>query len=159
MDIYVDTCIISGYVKQDMKSSDMIAFAKIMNIAESGKISIHSSTMALQEINQIPEKWQTEHVTQYETISKVKGSTSSWLDLETSTDENAVEYQTLRDTLKDENDAKHLYLAKQAGISTFITVDEKTLLSKATELQSHCNIEVCSPSQYMLKISDTDMYP
>ena len=121
MDVYIDACIISGIVKQDMKSSDISAFKKILDIAETGKITIHSSTMALHEINQIPEHWRKNHLAQYDTLLKVKGSTTSWLDLESSTSSKALEYQSLRETL----------------------------LSKSSELESKNKIKTYSPSQYI----------
>ena len=149
--VYFDTCIISGIVNQDMKKNEMDAILEIENSAKMGFLSIHSSTMARGEIEKIPEQWRHAHVAQYDVLLKVKGSTSSWIELETSINEKALEYQTFREILKDKNDAKHLYLAKQAGIDEVITVDERTILSKANELESRCQMKVYSPSQYSKK--------
>ena len=57
--IYIDTCIISGYIRQDLKSSDQNALEKIIN--EKQDLSFCSSTIASQELNKINPKYVAPH--------------------------------------------------------------------------------------------------
>ncbi len=149
--IYFDTCIISGFVKQDMKSTDMNAFEKIIMVSDENK-SFYSSTMALEELNKIPSSYRQGHTNYYKTLEIVNGSTFDWIDENTtnisSNDKDPI-YLQLRDGLPDENDARHIYLAYKNGFSHFLTIDERTILSRKDKIHDICGLIINNPSEYL----------
>lgn len=145
--IYIDTCVISGYIKEDMKSSDLQSFKEIIKLAELGSIIIDTSTEARSEIEKLPQVYQSSHLDYYNSLNKLKGHVENWLDENKIQIENK-DYTNLKNILKDENDAKHCFQAFQSGIDYFITVDYKTILNKSNELRN-LGLRALSPSEFI----------
>lgn len=156
---YVDTCIISGIVKSDLKSTDQEAVQHIFTSFIEGKLQLCGSTVALDEINRIPAEYRTPHEDTYRMLNIMKGSTFEWID--EGTPSSAVQrpdidpiYIEMRDLLPDENDARHLYLAKKNGATTFITADKNTILVHAEKLKKDYGITATNPSGYFASTHD-----
>lgn len=148
MRVYYDTSVVSGIARSDMKTEDLSATKEIAKRARSGAIALHSSTAAKEEIHRIPPKFRARHEAEYKALDTIRGSTA-WLDENHPTPDDDPDFRTLSSILHDRNDARHLWLAKKAGISEFITVDQRTILSKATELRATCGMYVRSPSDFI----------
>ena len=156
--VYLDTCVISGYVKEDMEPSDNDAFKKIVNMSQSKELLLCTSTVAKEEIKRLPIKYQTTHIEMYNTLQILKGSVTVWIDDDPKSTGygNSVDdpdYLMLHKILPDENDARHLFQAKKAGVHNFITVDSRTILSSAEELENQCCLNVVSPSEFITKFN------
>jgi riboflavin biosynthesis pyrimidine reductase len=52
----------------------------------------------------------------------------------------------LRLLLPDENDARHLFQAIKSGVEFFVTDDQRSIVSRATEIESRYPIRVLLPS-------------
>ena len=156
MKVYFDTNIISGVVNGDLKLENAEAMAKIASLGSNGSLTLCGSTIAKDEIDEIPAPWRSQHLEEYRKLEIVRASTSVWID------ENAPassdfdrDYQGLRSVLPHENDAKHLALAKLNGISVFITADEASILNHAPILMSDFGLKVVSPYQFVCTWSST----
>ena len=150
---YLGTSVISGYVKNDMKSTDLNAFEKIVQMSKSGEIVFCASTVVREEIEKIPEPYREKHVEMYETLNIRKGSVTTWIDdepLSTGYGQSVqdVDFVKLINILTHENDARHLFHAKKASITDIITADYKSILSKVKEIEYKCGLRVYSPSDY-----------
>ncbi len=77
---YLDTSVISGYVNEDMKPSDIHAFQKIVHMSQKGELILCTSTVAKEEIEKIPIQYQSSHLEMYETLQILQGSITTWLD-------------------------------------------------------------------------------
>lgn len=147
MKIYLDTCVISNYVRSDANIADELALQKISSYAKKGKLTLFSSTVALEEIKKIPEEFRNNHLNKYRTLTTIRGSTA-WIDENHQTLETHPNYQILSKILPDKNDARHIWLAKENGIINFITTDKKTILSKSLELKEKSGMYVFNPSGF-----------
>jgi hypothetical protein len=140
-----------------MKPDDASAFRRIAEMAQKGQLTILGSTVTKEELDQIPSTYRSSHLEEYGTLQKIRASNATWVDTNpASTAFGTVvqhpEYQALRSILKDENDARLAFQGKMAGITTFLTIDYKSILNKSTLLASH-GVYAVSPSQYFSSTS------
>ena len=156
---YIDTCIISGIVKSDLKSTDQEAVQHICTLFTEGKLQLCGSTVARDEIDRIPSEYRAPHTAVYNVLDIVRGSTFEWIEegtpssVDRRTDIDPI-YIELRNLLPDENDARHLYLAKKNGAAAFITADENTILVHAEKLKNDHGITAMNPSGYFASTHD-----
>ena len=116
-------------------------------------------TVAREEIEKIPEPFRNKHVEIYQTLNILKGSVNTWIDddpLSTGYRRSIkdADFVTLQGILPHEDDARHLFQAKKAGVSDIITADYKSMLNKRNELESQCGLKVFSPSDYFESLSN-----
>ena len=150
--VLLDTSVISGFVKQEMKPDDATAFSRIAEMARKGQLTIFGSTVTKEELDRIPSTYRSSHLEEYGTLQKIRASNATWVDTNPgSTSFGTVvqhpDYQALRSILKDENDARLAFQGKMAGVTTFLTIDYRSILNKSTLLASH-GVYAVSPSQY-----------
>lgn len=151
--LLLDTSVISGFVKRDMKSEDAAAFCKIADMAQKGNLTIVGSTVTKEELDRIPETLRAAHLQEYEALQKIRGSDVTWVDANPSSTGFGTlvlhpKYQALRRILKDENDARLAFQGKMAGVTSFVTIDYSSILSKSALLAGE-GINAVSPSQYL----------
>ena len=141
-----------------MLARDAQAFVQIAYKVQRSELTICASTVAREEIDKIPAEYRQDHLDEYNALRIVQGSNATWLDDDPgSTDVGTVvehpEYHTLREILPDEDDARHLFQAKMAGVDNVVTVDYKSILNRAGELEQRAGIRAFSPSQYVAQWS------
>ena len=145
-------------INEDIKPSDIHAFQKIVHMSQKGELVLCTSTVAKEEIEKIPIQYQSTHIEIYETLQILQGSITTRLDDDPcSTGFGQIvedkDFSKLRSILSDVNDARHLFQAKKAGVNVVITADNKSILMKAKELESQCDIIVNSPSDFLNQLS------
>jgi len=152
---YLDTCVPSAIVKGELSSADSQAVARLGQLVQSSAVTLWTSTVMLEEMHRIPESYRGRHVAAYNGLRTVTGHpTTTWLDTRSTSSTHGHEtthplFAKLRAVVADENDARHLFQAKMNGVVDFITVDERTILSRRTEIRQNAGINVWSPSQYV----------
>ncbi len=156
--VFLDTCVISGHVKQDMRPPDQVAFDQLAGLVGESRLTFAASTVAREEIDRIPLQWRASHEREYETLRIVRGSDATWIDDHPgSTGFGDVvehpQYAKLRSILRDEGDARQLFQAWASGFTDAITVDYKSILNKAQQLEQEAGIRVFSPAQYLASLS------
>lgn len=155
--VLLDTSVISAFVNNELIQKEAVAFSQILEMAKCGQISACGSTVTREELENIPLTFRSSHIKEYELLSEIRGSNTTWLETDPgSTAFGTIvqhpTFQALRGFLKDEGDARLLFQAKMAGVTNFITVDQKTVLNKASEIANQVGVHVYSPSQYIAAI-------
>ncbi len=151
--VFVDTCVISGFAKGDMKPEDASAFIDMTKMVQRSELTIWASTVAREEIDRVPAEYRQAHIDEYEALRIVRASNTTWVDTdpESTGFGDVVEnphYRSLRDILRDENDARLMFQAKMAGLD-FVTIDYKSILNRASEVETKVGVSAVSPSEYM----------
>lgn len=151
--LYVDTCVLSAVANGELPAAERAAMDTIDGWVQSSSVTLFSSPVALEEMSRIPDPHFARHLQQYNAVGKVS-SDLTWEEYNAATEVTDLEvedptYEELRDLLPDEPDAQHLAQAKLAGIDHVLTLDERTILSHATELQERFGIRVLKPSAFV----------
>ena len=138
--VLLDTCVISGMVRNDMKPEDTAAVVQMARLVAQSNLTMWASTVAREELDKIPPRYRQEHIDQYNALKTIRASHATWVDTNrASTGLGTVvehpDYKRLRGLLRDENDARLLFQAKAGGVTDFVTVDYKSILNKSSEPQ------------------------
>jgi hypothetical protein len=64
-------------------------------------------------------------------------------------------FARLAKALPDRNDARHVFQAARNDVRDFVTIDERTILSRATQVLEAAGVRVCSPTAYVSGLSRT----
>jgi predicted nucleic acid-binding protein len=155
MKVYIDTCVISGHAKGDLSTQEAEAFARLLTLHADGRVILLTSTVAQEEISRIPQEYRAPHESIYTQLENIPAVGYLVLDLGFGIPLLGVKqhsiYRSLANLVRDAGDAQHLYQAHCERASHFITVDAKTILSKAHEIGKVCNVEVLLPSAFVEK--------
>ena len=155
MKVYIDTCVISGFAKGELSTQEAEAFSILLKLHADGSVILVTSTVAKEEISRIPQEYRAPHESVYAQLEDIPAVGYLTLDLGFGIHLLGVKqhsiYRSLTKLLKDTGDAQHLYQAHREMASNFITVDAKTILSKAHEIDKVCNVEVLLPSTFVEK--------
>lgn len=154
--VYVDTCVLSAVAKSELPSVEHTAWDQIAGMVQSSAVTLFSSRVALEEIGVIPPAHRGPHIVQYDAVAKVSSDiTYEEYNSAIEMPEEAEEplFSELRDSLPDENDARHLAHAKLDGIAHVLTLDGKTILKYRTRLRDRFGILVFRPSEFVSSFS------
>ena len=147
--IYVDTCIISGLAKHDLKPAEQHATEVLAAFAKDSRVSLVASSVAREELEKVPLDVRQPHLSQYSLLGQLSSSCTSWLDpIGGAVIEHPI-YQALTSLLPDRPDAEHIFQAYSSGVTTFITTDERTILANKDRIQGISGIRVMSPSEFI----------
>jgi hypothetical protein len=144
---YFDNCRVGAIVKRD-HPAQASALSVLMRQHELGRISAVASTEVLGEIQALPERYQGPHLQVWEQLLRLPASRFTWID-ETSTSTSAVldpDYATLCTILPDEMDRRHMFHAVKNGVKFFATVDQRSILNHASEVEAAFSIRCGKPT-------------
>ncbi len=157
--IYVDTCIISGLVKQDMPVKEAESLLEILKMNKEGKVQLVTSNLSLDEINKIPDNYRKTHEFFYYLLKEIPLSNVSPLQgligqgIIPFAREDPV-FTKLKEILPDETDQHHLYQAIRNSCDYFMTLDKKTILKYRNRLfLDICEFMVMSPTDIVTILS------
>ncbi len=151
---YLDTCVISGYVKNELEANERGAFEKIMAAYTSGRIDLLRSAIVEQEIAAIPDRYRTPH---YDLLANflsipvpsVGGLTRMGpLGFSMANPLRRLK-QRLSEILPDENDQWHIFAAARNRVRFFITVDIRTILSRRERVLAASGVEPVTPAEFV----------
>jgi len=151
---YLDTCVISGYVKNELQAAEKSAVETIISAYTNQKIDLVRSNLVDQEIAAIPEQYRTPHQELLSTmllipVPAVGGLTrlgsagfatanpSRWL------------FNRLVAVLPDVNDQLHIFVATRNRLRFFITVDARTILSRRSQVHQASGVEPVTPAEFV----------
>ena len=137
----LDTCVVSAFVKGEMQPSEAAAFQVLLEHQVAGRISFLASTVSHEEILAIPLSYQSSHLRQYEALANIRSLVP--------TESDNRDNQALRALLRDENDARFLTQCQKSGVGVFLTLDAKTVLNKAAQIQAVCGVRAQTPNEYL----------
>lgn len=157
---YLDTCIISGIAKADLKQDQQTATLELLELRKKGIVFIVTSEIAKTEIEKIPEKYRYQHQAIYFLLSDVpickthsfhsRGLMGMEMGMGMGAGGNRINpiYKSLKDLLPDEQDANHIYQASKNEIEYFLTADEQTIIKYSEKIHEICNIIAVSPVEF-----------
>ena len=133
--------LVGERIEAPYSSSQVVSRIKdgLLERQASGRLTMLASTVSLEEIRNIPLAYQSSHLREYNTMVKI-GGVASLTDNRDST--------ALLTLLPDENDARLLTQCQKAGVRVFLTLDEKTILNRASQVEAVCGVVPQKPSDY-----------
>lgn len=146
--VYFDSCLVSAVVKDD-HPPQAPALSALLRSHERGEIVAVASTEVLGEIRGLPEEYQGPHLDVWRQLRRLPAAKFSWVD-ETSTSTEAIEdpdFVKLRGILPDDMDRRHMFHAIKNGVGYFATVDHRTILSRAAQIECTFSIKCGTPAQ------------
>jgi len=138
--VLLDTCVISAFVNEEMAPAEAVAFRGLLARQAGGCLTMLASTVSLEEIQNIPLAYQSSHLHEYSAMVKIVGVSS------TASDNR--DNPTLMTLLPDENDARLLAQCQKEGVRVFLTLDRKTILNRASQIEAACGVMPQKPSVY-----------
>jgi hypothetical protein len=157
--LYIDTCLPSAIVKGELSSGDSQALVTISGLVQTSELTLCTATVMKEEMERIPEPYRGPHLEAYEALRTVTGfPTTTWIDEDPKSptfNEPTMhpQFEALLQIVPDTNDARHLFQAHMNGVPDFITIDEKTILSHATEIRAAVGVTVWSPSDFVSNVT------
>jgi hypothetical protein len=141
---YLDTNLISGLAKEDIRPVELAALRDLLRRRKAGQLILCTSAVASEELGGIPATARAPHEDIYPLLDdvptvdeqfpmpKAYGAGAYGADaygmgpiVEDS------DLGVLRSILPDENDARHVFQAAKNGIDYFVTCDERTIVKHA----------------------------
>jgi len=153
MNVYLDTCIISGLAKEDISKKEICALLTLLQLGKESILELFTSSVTKDELDKIPQEHRSKHLIIYNLFSDVPKIDYLVLNLSPVRIGLRVKKQDvlakLINILKDKEDAMHLYQCFRNKLEYFITVDQNSILSKAKEIKLVCKIDVYTPSDFL----------
>jgi hypothetical protein len=154
---YLDTCIISGIAKGDIDPAELVSLLQALKAHRAGTIHIVTSDVAGREIEAIP----CEHRLKHELIYNLLGSipvaprfrrmgSGMLMGVGGARREDPLSIE-LRKIIPDAGDVDHLYQGAKNAVPYFLTVDVRTILRHASEIEGVCGVKVRLPTQLLLE--------
>jgi hypothetical protein len=155
---YLDTCLVSGLAKRDLRPSEHEALRQLLWLRKAGALVLVTSPVTREELQRIPPDARELHEDIYALLDDVplaqEVQTDSGLTLTGvggGPRENPT-FTSLKAVLKDVNDARHLFQAIQNDVQYFVTDDERTVIRHASEIQDRFGLVVRLPSRLLAEL-------
>jgi predicted nucleic acid-binding protein len=159
--VYLDTNIVSGLAKEDLTTDEHDALQHILEAYKQGKVSLVTSPITKEEIEEIPVEHRSKHETIYNLLIDVpiartfrrgpRGMLGLGLSLRMGAGGKKLDpmFKALIALLPDKDDAKHLYHAAKSEVQYFLTTDKKTILNYRNKIKEICDVKALSPQEFM----------
>jgi hypothetical protein len=165
--VYLDTCIISGIARMDLKDDDIEALLTIFEQSKKGNLNIITSQISKSELDAIPVEFRKKHELIYYLLADspyVQNARMVWqsgmnlgigIGLGFGHRRRSADplFSKLSSILPDANDAMHVFQATKNQIQYFLTVDQKTILKFKAEIGQICNLKAVSPIELKHEIT------
>jgi predicted nucleic acid-binding protein len=148
---YLDNNLVGALAQGQFSEDELGAIYQLIDLSHAGRISLVTSPRTLDEISRVPEEHRAPHEAIYAFLKKVP-----------TVDEDVLLTQTLSaapgpkspvvvqdadihwlySILKHRIDAQHVYYAVKSECAYFVTTDQKTILSRAGEIEDKFPIKL-----------------
>jgi predicted nucleic acid-binding protein len=158
---YLDTCVISVLVEPDPEPSEVDAMLQLLRAHKRGQVFLVTSLRAKEEIDRIPAEFRARHEALYWLLTDLPeaGETLELSRLVKSSGSRIGGPLYIEDSdlvalraILDEKDARHLFQAVRAGVDYFVTIDKKTILSRAEAIERDYEIRIRRPSALVVEL-------
>lgn len=158
---YLDTNLVSGLGKADMNPDEYEALHRVIELMHEGRVALVTSAVTKEEIDRVPLEHQAPHQAIYALLAKVPVVDEQKLVpriIQAMRGRSQIvgplvveeeDMGTLNGILPDHNDARHVFQALRNSSEYFVTLDRKTILTRAKEIEAAFPIRVVSPSQLL----------
>ena len=154
---YLDTCVISAQAKSELSADDQSAFDRLLVFVRRGDLELITSAVAGAELDQIPAMYRAPHIAVYELFAsatriKPGGVTRLGLTGTSSVNPKHQLWLRIRDTLPDQADAEHAFVACSNGATILLTLDQRTILSKRKQLEAVSGLRAMRPFELVAEL-------
>lgn len=151
---YLDTSIVSALAKSDGRPEDLIAIAELFSLHTQGRIELVCSAVVDDELARIPMNHRGPHLEQLTHFRSIPRVVVGGLTRLTTIgipggNPRFRQMQRLTRILCDDEDRWHVFVASRNRIKYLVTVDARTLLSKAGEVLSATGVQLVRPAQFL----------
>jgi hypothetical protein len=151
---YLDTCIISALVKNDVDAVEQRALDDLIARYDRGEATFICSEVVDSELAKIPENYKGPHLKMLALFRSVPralvgGVTRMSLMGTPTANPRHQKWQRLIGILPDEEDAWHVFVASENGIKYLVTVDQRTMLSRADTVLRASGVQLVRPSEFL----------
>ena len=156
---YLDTCIVSGLVKNDIPRDELRVLCNLLQQYERGGVKFVCSDVVQSELDRIPLDYKGPHIEKLKLFRSmprvsVGGLTRPSLMGTPSANPRHLLWRRLTRILK-ERDAQHVFVASGNRIKYLITVDRRSMLSHADEVLQASGVQLVRPSEFLQVIAGT----
>lgn len=156
---YLDTCLVSALVANDIAVAEQRALAEIFNRYHSGEVLLTCSPVVEAELAKIPSKFSRPHLELLAKFASVPKSEVGGLTRLGPAGFGGANprhrlWRSLEKVLRDEQDAWHVLVASRNRIPYVVTVDQKTMLSRRRAVLEVSGVELVSPSEFVNVLDD-----
>lgn len=159
---YLDTCIVSGLAKSDLKDVDRSALLRILQDAKAGKLDLVTSEVTATELERIPDEYKNLHEVIYNLLLNVPSvrthrsdSGLTMMGVGGGSREDPL-FGQLKQMLPDLGDAEHTFQAAMSKVEYLITVDGRSFLRFADEVSRLCEVRIITPPTFVQTVLDCD---
>lgn len=152
---YLDTCIVSGLAKEDLRDEELDALLRILEEYKGKKVHLVTSNLTKRELGKISTGYRRKHSFIYSLLFDVpivplfrRGRGLSFGGIGGGVRVHPI-FARLNTELKDEGDALHIYQAARNEVSYFLTTDHKTVLSRKVKIEDICGVKAVSPTEFL----------
>lgn len=155
---YLDTCLVSALVKQDIGAAELEALERLIEMNRQGEVSLACSSVVEDELAKLPEHIAERHLRmlkRFQDLPKVRVGGVTRLGaagIPTANPRRRL-WERLRECLPDEPDAQHVFVAATNRFGFLVTVDRKTMLSRADAVRAACGVRLVSPTGMVAEVS------
>ena len=152
---YLETSLVFGIASQDLEE-EQDALLRVLRASKQGSVRLFTSHVTNEEIQKGNNTGLDEAI--YALLRDVPAVEEQWLFPRPVTNRGGsrvvgpevvpeADLEELRKLLPHEDDARHIFQAVRNGVDYFVTVDRKSILRYADELESRFGIRVVLPSK------------
>jgi hypothetical protein len=151
---YVDTCLISALIKNDVDAAELQALTDIFRRYQRGDLQLSCSPVVEEELAEIPADYRGPHVELLKQFASVPKATVGGITqmgpggFGVANPRHRL-WLALRAALPDEQDAWHVFVAARNRVRYLITVDKRTMLSRCSAVLEASGVELVSPSSFV----------
>ena len=154
---YLDTCIVSEIVKNEIGADEIRALRELLTMHDENQISLSVSDAVEDELNDIPPEHAAPHHKIFEKFrnlpkTNVGGITRMGLSGGLARNPKYRLWKRLTACLPDEPDAMHVFVAATNRCSHLVTVDRKTMLTRAEEVYAASGVHLVLPTEMLAEV-------
>ena len=151
---YVDTCVVSARVKDELQERERIAVDRMIALFLARFIALARSRHVEEEIAAIPDAYRAPHEALLSTFLSVPSVEVGGLTRLTGmgisgANPRRMLWNRLERILKDEGDRWHVFTASQNRMRYLVTVDQRTILNHQIEIQAASGVLPLLPSAFI----------
>lgn len=158
---YLDTVLVSSIVKRDLSADEQKALSALLRARSTGKLVAVTSGVTMEEIARLPPDVRSGHEDILHLIEMVEAAPEARTDsgltmmgVGGGMREDPV-LTSLKETLPDESDARHLFQAIRCDATHFVTADKRTILRHRESLGG-LGLEIVLPSEVLARLNAAD---
>lgn len=150
--IYFDNSLVAAVVKHD-HPDQVSAISSLLAAHKAGRVVLSASTNVRTEIERLPAEYQGRHLAVYEQLRELPWSGVIWREPNsTASARTDPVYRELEGILPHLGDRLDVFQAIKSGLAYFATVDRRTILSRAPQIEALFPIRLRWPAEIVTEL-------